>query len=329
MQLDELSRVVNNIPPVTRFFTICSVLVCGLVGLGMVDPLLLLCNESTFASHWYRVQLKWQYNKGWEEILKALGQFLFQGYRCITAFFIPVGVVNRKPVSTVSDIYFFYNFANHIESYQGKFKRNFPDCLWFTLLLGTVIVLSTFVVEYFSPSFNPMHHEMMLSCITYIWLRFAKNSIINFFGIVPIKGYYLPLFNLFFKMLEGKHAVMDTLLGIWGGYVYLCLQLQTMPFYNLIPGSYGQSQRPVRRVGSASSSIDLIGDSIYDRGYIPAPSFLYRWLKWPGSTPPRQTAFTRVSQPPIYQAEEEKPSAFALGASHGAFQGKGHRLGGN
>lgn len=354
MQMQELAQIVRNIPPVTRFFTVCSVLACGLVGLGMLNPGDLTCNLSDFYYQWQLVIIAYRRYIGkavlgtvkfrggastgsLATVLWAIAGFLGQSYRCFTAFLLPSGVLQRNAMSAIIDMYFFYNFANHVELNSGKFKGNFPDCLWFTLVLGTVIGLLTFVVQWFDPTYFALHHEMMLLCITYIWLRWLKNSIINFFGVVPIKAYYLPLFNLFFKMLLGRNAVFNTLTGIWGGYLYLCFALGTMPFYNLLSTSYGQSPSPERRVGSLVASLSsphyVISDSVYDKGNLPGPVWLYNYLRWPLSRRVRQTLFTTA---PINHASVAKQRAEAarralgtsLSPSLGAFRGKGHRLGG-
>lgn len=329
MQAEELRRTIARIPPVTRFFTICSVLVCGLVGLNMLEPSLIMCLMYHFELPFQHIILAWKYGKSWTAVGYAVVKFLLQGYRCFTAFMLPAGVINQSAVLTVLDLYFFYNFATHVESAQGKFKGNFPDCLWFTLLLGTIIVLTSFSLETMY-TFLPMHHVMMFSCITYIWLRWAKNSTVNFFGLVPIKAYYMPWFEVFFRMLGGKLAVLNSLIGIFGGYIYLCIQLQTMPLYNLLPLSYGQrSQAAAQRVGSTSGELfPTISDSIYDKGYLKAPRFLYKWLNYPMGGSVRRTAFY---QPPATRRgyEPAKPRTELYTSYSLGFQGKGHRLGGD
>lgn len=62
-------------------------------------------------------------------------------------------------------------------------------------------------------------------------------------GIVPIKAYYLPLGNILIKLiLRGPSGLVDTIIGILSGYLYLCIQLNTLPVYNLLPDAYGKTQ---------------------------------------------------------------------------------------
>ena len=86
-------------------------------------------------------------------------------------------------------------------------------------------------------------HDCLLACLTYTWSRANKNAKINLMGIVPIKAYYLPLGNILIKLiLRGPSGLVDTIIGILSGYLYLCIQLNTLPVYNLLPDAYGKTQ---------------------------------------------------------------------------------------
>lgn len=292
---ENLARSINNIPPVTRFFTLIPILIGLSNGLYQYDLFLLNCNFSTF-----------------DLSLSSL----FNSYRFLTAFFIPLGMYIREPISALMDMYFFYTFANHLESPQGKFKGNFPDCLWFTLITGTIIIGNSFIFYLFGPPHMFFHHQMMLSCVTYLWSRDSKNSNINFMGIIPIKGYYLPFFNLGLKLLtQGYESLIDSVLGMLGGYFYQCIASGTLPFFNLVSGN---DQTPGNRVGmNTNFDPTHIDDSIFDKGYLKAPVWLYKVLKYPLNANERSS--------------NEKEGAYASTSGYelgGAFQGRGHRLGG-
>ena len=109
-------------------------------------------------------------------IVAAVAQTIFQCYRFLTTFLTPSGMFTDSPYLALLDIYGFYTFACDLESSLGKFKGNFPDCLWFTLITGTMIVISTFTFELFYPAHHSFHHLMMLSCVTYLWSRYLKNA---------------------------------------------------------------------------------------------------------------------------------------------------------
>lgn len=373
---DTLADSIRNIPPVTRFFTITTMIVCFANSLNIINPhhmmcyLPLLVERFEYASGMFK-------SGGYLQMVSAVAYLLFQTHRFFTAFLLPVGILVGQPFQAILDIYFFYTFANHCESYQGKFHGNFPDCLWFTLVTGTIIVFSSLAYNAFIDANHfPIHHQMMLSCVTYIWSRSLKNSLINFLGLVPIKAYYLPLFNLFFKlMVNGYSSFVDTSIGIFGGYLYQCIQSDTLPIYNLYPGAYSaflssNNNRAGRRVGTLFQNVETsnnsssnvagfgdnnIDDSIFDKGYLKAPLWLYKLLNYPINSSQRTTAFyprqqfvtggggVTVNAPSTSTAAGSRARSSAslgndehsMGHSSGfswfgeknAFKGKGHRLG--
>ncbi|KAK6461328.1 Der1-like family-domain-containing protein [Scheffersomyces coipomensis] len=354
-----LADNIRNIPPVTRFFTITTVIVCFANSLKLIQPIDLICYLPVLLEKLEVLKTVIRYGN-YYQILYSVIWLGLQSYRFFTAFLLPMGLFVDQPFQAILDIYFFYTFANHLESYQGKFRRNFPDCLWFTLVAGTCIVLTTLIYNAFIDANHfPIHHQMMLSCVTYIWSRSSKNSIINFLGVVPIKAYYLPLFNLFFKLIvNGYTSFLDTSIGIFGGYIYQCIQSNTLPIYNLIPGAYGAAnpknlQKSGRRVGTIqhlngttneSNPSEAIDDSIFDKGYLKAPIWLYKLLDYPTNNSVRTTAFdgntkqsninnnndgntsTRINKledPP----RPSTPPYTSWFSGDNAFQGKGYRLG--
>lgn len=310
---NNLADSIRNIPPVTRFFTISTVMVCFAHSLRLIDLHDLFCTVPSFLDCYYQVKHTLALEPGIFKTATSYLWLIFQCHRFITCFLVPWGLVAGQPIQAIMDIYFFYTFANHLESTGGKFGRNFPDCLWFTLLTGTIILLLTFMYDFFIDSLHiPIHHQMMLSCVTYIWSRSLKNSIINFMGIVPIQAYYLPLFNLFIKLVVNSYSsFIDLLIGIAGGYLYQCIQSDTLPIYNLIPGTYAAASRSHgitsvsngRKVGFSSfqynnnehvQALGSIQDSIFDLGYLKAPVWLYKILNYPQGTSKGSTAHVKT-----------------------------------
>lgn len=357
-----LADSIRNIPPVTRFFTITTVIVCFANSLKIIQPHQLICYLPLFIDT-FNDTSKVISNSNMMGIFGAVVELLAQSYRFFTCFLLPQGLLTDQPFHAILDIYFFYTFANHLESHTGKFHRNFPDCLWFTLVTGTIVVLLSLLYNaIIDINHFPVHHQMILSCVTYIWSRSLKNSLINFLGLVPIKAYYLPLFNLFFKLLiSGYSSFLDSAIGIFSGYLYQCFQSDTLPIYNLFPGSYAKyltSNKDAngRRVGQLNNNfasldqsittagIDFIEDSIFDKGYLKAPIWLYNLLNYPTNNSKRTTAFyprpdaaSNVS-PRSHLNVNENTSTDNLGSGtstgyswfgqgNEAFKGKGYRLG--
>lgn len=328
---------VRNIPPVTRFFTISSIICCLVIALGGDVDLILLNNDKI---HQIWTQLRYAVGTGdIRQILSLLFWTVLQGHRFLTTFLTPSGMLIGSRYLALLDIYGFYTFACHLESSVGKFKGNFPDCLWFTLLTGTIIVITTFVVDIVFPWHFPLHHLMMLSCVTYLWSRYLKNATINFIGLVPIKGFFLPFFNLFLKLLlEGEQLVVNCIIGMVGGYLYQCIQSDTLPIYNLMPGSYARftaGSRGGHRVGMqfgepatmGGYQADYIEDSIFDKGYLKAPRWLYSLLKYPYNNTKSSTAFFPPERPLSAQRKTPTRNTNTFAGEGLVFRGKGHRLG--
>ncbi|CCE87220.1 Piso0_005763 [Millerozyma farinosa CBS 7064] len=350
-----LADNIKNIPPVTRFFTIVTVVICVLNSLRLIHPFQLVCYlpiimEKTEMIRRYTSQANVYFKN-----MYIVG-VLLQSYRFFTTLFLPVGMIADQPFNAILDIYFFYTFSNHLESPSGKFRGNFPDYLWFTMITSTICVAMSIVYNYLIDITHfPVHHQMMLSAVTYMWSRYSKNSIINFLGLVPIKAYYLPLFNLFFKlMISGYSSFWDSVVGIFSAYVYQCVMSDTLPVYNLFPNAYssffeGNASRG-RRVGTIHMNFDdhdrpitnqpgdFIGDSIFDKGYLKAPLWLYKLLNYPTNNSKRITAFDseRTFTSNIRPQEQNAKGPNASGSSSGfsifkysnsPFKGTGHRLG--
>ncbi|EGV62937.1 hypothetical protein PSN45_001233 [Yamadazyma tenuis] len=323
-----LAESVGNIPPIARFFTVSTLSVCMLISLGIIDPQQMIFHPSIYIE-------EFEYTKAvftmgtWTEAVKSVLLLVFECYRCFTSFLVPAGFLDGNRMGAVLDIYFFYKFANNVEI--GKFKGNFPDCLWFTLICGTSILTMTVGYYFYDPTRITRHHESMLLCITYIWARGQKNSIVNFLGIVPIKAYYLPMFTLFIKaVVHGYDGLVDSSMGIAGGYLYQCLQSSTAPIYNLFPQFYrkfySSSIYSRNRVGTNQVSLadDFINDTVFDRGYLPAPSWVYSILKYPvDRSSKRITAFGKPIEP-VRSDLKSEASATTTGSY---FKGRGFRLG--
>ncbi|KAI5957357.1 hypothetical protein KGF54_000285 [Candida jiufengensis] len=348
---------IKSIPPVTRFFTISTVLVC--FAIRNFSPALdsLYINFTTLLQEYALIRLVTKTGSSFQ-IIKVISLTILGWYRFITSFLIPSGLFPPS-MSALLDTYFFYTFSNHLEAHEGKFKGNFPDYLWFIILCGTCIQITNLFIDAVTGNFARLTyfpHENLLACITYVWSRSLKNAKINLLGIIPIKAYYLPLGNLLVKLiLGGPVALVDTLVGIFSGYLYLCLQSQTLPFYNLMPGAYGKyntkKSHEGRRVGMThidnqeqrgGYQYEFIEDSIYDKGCLKAPIWLYHLLSYPTNTSVRTTAFTTIGKPPLISKRQEgqtnsnnnNPNSTGnttgyswFGNGENAFRGKGHRLG--
>ncbi|MCP8716824.1 MAG: derlin [Asgard group archaeon] len=354
---------IQRIPPVTRFFTIASVITCISIVGGFFPVSRLLYTYFDLKTDFIHIHYVIK-NKGFTEIISTIFLVVVNFYKFTTLLLIPESIFSQRYQALI-DIYFFYTFSNHLEIFGGKFNGNFPDYLWYAIICGTLTNVLGLLSEALFVEASVFPFDCLLACVTYTWARCNKNATINLMGIVPIKAYYLPLGNLVIKFIAlGPSGLTNAIIGITVGYLYLCIQLSTMPLYNLMSGAYGQNGNGTknddsRRVGILTyvdtsnrfggSHAEFIDDSIYDKGYLKAPKVLYDFLKYPINTSVRKTAFTSIdsqARRTTLQSQQRgsatttstgtKRADSTTGSSTGyswfggnnqAFKGKGRRLG--
>lgn len=316
------------IPPVTRFLSICTFLVCLLCSLE-------LFSVEDFAISYGLVHTllseAWNLVGGYLAKLKTWGFVFLQSYRLFTSFFIPLGFLMRNGFMCLAEMYFLYNFSQHLESKTGKFKGNFPDYVWFILVCGFFINLLSLIFQRLGLVLFSCHHSMLNGCITYLWLRSYKDLQIQYQGLFLLKAYYVPMMSLMAHMVSGREAFLCELIGIIAGYLYQCIQSDTLPFYNLVPGIYGSfdpSYNKGRKVGFEKSAEESsFPDAIFDLGYLKAPKWLYSIVGYPYDTSERLTAFKKQVRTPRVASAGRRDEARATTTGFNPFQGKGHRLG--
>lgn len=315
-----------SIPPVTRFFLVTSLA----VSLGISAGLLLF--ENVLAnpnSLFLGIEQLLGAEFSLRSYFKLAKHGLLEAPKLFTGFFVVEGL-GTNGVMVLYNIFRFYTFSNYLENTRGHFLGNFPDYLWFVLVTGFFLV---WINNFFALAEcrTLFYHSQMSSCMTYLWLRTSMNTLITFLGIVPIKAYYLPLFDLGIAIMSGDYHFADSLSGILAAYLYQCIQSDTLPLYNLLPRAYGGKSREQsgHRVGfnvNTSTSTNLLTPSIFDLGYWKAPRFFYKLLKYPMSNLKSTTAFTKRS--PLSASVTAKARSSDYSSGHlSSFQGKGHRLG--
>lgn len=310
------------IPPATRGLLILSVVASLVLSTNVVSLDTLTVLPLTY--------VLWNTPLKFKAVAKLALVFVLHSYRIFASFFVVQGLY-QNGVSVLLNIYKMYFFSNNLENSQGRFRRNFPDYVWFLLICGFFIVVMNmlFAPPLFALSFP---HAQLLSSITFMWLRTAMNENIKFFGIVPIQAYYLPLFDLAIAVMGNKWSAYDCVSGILAGYLYECIQSDTLPIYNLFPGAYKSSDRDnSKKVGfNVSPQSFVFLPSVFDLGYLKAPEFLYRLLKYPLNTSVRTTAFTKKPSNSFGSSASTGTSSGYQASSSSksnVFAGRGRRLG--
>ncbi|GEQ70999.1 hypothetical protein JCM33374_g4680 [Metschnikowia sp. JCM 33374] len=317
-----------SIPPVTRFFLIVTIAVSLGISLDIISPAKVMFIPTIDLQPVANLPSGAEAKLFQFATLKALFPVC---YKVFTSFFVVDGIKDNG-VRVLLNIYRFYTFSNYLESSRGRFSGNFPDYLWFVLVSGGFLFVINLAFAYFG-YFSLYYHSQLSSCMTFLWSRASMNSVINFLGVVPIKAYYLPLFDLGMAIMSGNYHPADSFAGILAGYIYECIQSDTLPIYNLLPGAYGSktdAQHDGRRVGfnvDTSISANTLTQAIFDLGYWKAPVFFYKLLKYPINTSVRTTAFSGSQHAHAAPNVAKARTASVESQNQSNFRGKGYRLG--
>ncbi|KAL0547238.1 hypothetical protein IC582_017167 [Cucumis melo] len=101
---------------------------------------------------------------------------------------------------------------------RGPFDKRTADYVWM-LLFGALSLLVMAVVPYF---WTPFMGRSLVFMIVYIWGREFPNARINIYGVVSLKGFYLPWAMLALDLIFG-HRLMPDILGMVAGHLYYFL----------------------------------------------------------------------------------------------------------
>ncbi|GKV06740.1 hypothetical protein SLEP1_g18590 [Rubroshorea leprosula] len=101
---------------------------------------------------------------------------------------------------------------------KATFERRTADFLWM-MIFGALSLLAFSVIPMFGSPFLGISLVFML---VYVWSREFPNAKINIYGLVSLKGFYLPWAMLALDVIFGS-PLMPNLLGIIAGHLYYFL----------------------------------------------------------------------------------------------------------
>ncbi|KAK6925813.1 Derlin, partial [Dillenia turbinata] len=112
---------------------------------------------------------------------------------------------------------------------KGPFDKRTADYVWM-LIFGAFSLLAMSIVPFL---WSPFMGGSLVFMIVYIWGREFPNAQINVYGLVTLKGFYLPWAMLAFDLLVGN-SLKEDMLGITAGHLYYFLTV----LYPLSGGKY-------------------------------------------------------------------------------------------
>ncbi|RWR87436.1 hypothetical protein CKAN_01637700 [Cinnamomum micranthum f. kanehirae] len=103
---------------------------------------------------------------------------------------------------------------------KGAFDKRTADFLWM-IIFGA---LSLLVIAAIPPLWSPFMGVSLVFMLVYVWSREVPNAQISIYGVVTIKGFYLPWAFLALDLIFGAPLKPD-ILGIVAGHLYYFLSV--------------------------------------------------------------------------------------------------------
>lgn len=101
---------------------------------------------------------------------------------------------------------------------RGPFDKRTADYVWM-LIFGALSLLVMAAIPY---CWTPFMGSSLVFMIVYIWGREFPNARINIYGVVSLKGFYLPWAMLALNLIFGD-LLMPDILGMVAGHLYYFL----------------------------------------------------------------------------------------------------------
>ncbi|KAK4837501.1 hypothetical protein QYF36_005986 [Acer negundo] len=177
----------RSLPPVSKFYGVTCLL--------------------TTTAYYLQLYHPWYIALSYEDVIKR-----FQVWRLVTNFFFLGGFSFRFAIRIIM----IAKYGVSLE--RGPFDKRTADFVWmlifgaFSLLVLTVIPLL----------WTPFMGSSLVFMILYVWGREFPNARINIYGVVSLKGFYLPWATLALDLIFG-YPLKPGILGIVAGHLYYFL----------------------------------------------------------------------------------------------------------
>ncbi|XP_015899477.3 derlin-1 [Ziziphus jujuba] len=177
----------QSLPPISKAYGTLCLLATTVVQLG-------LCDYASIA------------------LIHQLVFSRFQVWRLITNFFF----LGNFSINFGIRLLMIARYGVQLE--RGPFDRRTADFLWM-MIFGALTLLVFSVIPIFRFPFLGISLVFML---LYVWSREFPNAIINIYGLVSLKAFYLPWAMFALDVIFGSPVLPD-LLGIIAGHLYYFL----------------------------------------------------------------------------------------------------------
>ncbi|KAL5569853.1 hypothetical protein UlMin_026428 [Ulmus minor] len=136
----------------------------------------------------------------------------FQVWRLVTNFFF----LGPFSLPFAFDLFIIAKYGVSLE--RGPFDKRTADYVWM-LIFGALSLLVISVVPFL---WSPWMGSSLVFMIVYVWGREFPNARISIYGLVSLKGFYLPWAMLALDLLFGN-PLKPSILGMVAGHLYYFL----------------------------------------------------------------------------------------------------------
>ncbi|XP_050223740.1 derlin-1.1-like [Mercurialis annua] len=177
----------NSLPPVSKTYGVACLMTTAAYYLGLYDA--------------------WIIALSYEDVIKR-----FQIWRLITNFFF------LGPFSFPFAFRLIIIAKYGVSLERGTFDKRTADFVWM-FFFGA---LSLLVMAAIPMLWSPFMGISLVFMIVYVWSREFPNAQINIYGLVSLKGFYLPWAMLALDLIFGD-PLMPDILGMVAGHLYYFL----------------------------------------------------------------------------------------------------------
>ncbi|XP_021286833.1 derlin-1.1-like [Herrania umbratica] len=177
----------ESLPPVSKFYGVACLMTTSALYLGLYDP--------------------WNIALSYEDVFKR-----FQVWRLVTNFFF------LGPFSPSFAIRLIMIARYGVLLERGPFDKRTADYVWM-LIFGALSLLVMAAIPFL---WTPFMADSLVFMIVYVWSREFPNAQISIYGIVTLKGFYLPWAFLALDLIFGSHLMPD-IIGMVAGHLYYFL----------------------------------------------------------------------------------------------------------
>ncbi|XP_043691531.1 derlin-1.1-like [Telopea speciosissima] len=177
----------RSLPPVIKTYGVLCLMTTSAYYLQLIDP--------------------WNLALSYESVFKRL-----QIWRLITNFFF----LGSFSLPFAMRLLMLARYGVLLE--KGPFDKRTADFLWM-MIFGALSLLVLAAVPLLRSSFMGISLVFM---IVYVWSREHPNARINIYGVVTLKGFYLPWAMLALDLIFGNRLMPD-ILGMVVGHLYYFL----------------------------------------------------------------------------------------------------------